>query len=114
MKRSGINIYTAPHTDTPPIPVGYRRFVVTHVHKGNGDPKNQVGWTVDAPVTAINSHANGAASLWYDETDQSGDAFITIRQIEASGRATDHGVRLTPTIQVVREWSSPVPIEEVK
>lgn len=114
MKRSGINIYTAPHTDTPPIPVGYRRFVVTHVHKGNGDPKRQEGWTVDAPVTAINSNANGAASLWYDDTDQSGEARITLRQIEASGAATDHGIKLYPMIQVVREWTSPVPSEEVK
>ncbi len=104
-----IRIYTPPHTDTPDIPVGYRRFIVTRVHKGNGDPKRQEGWTVDAPTTEINSHANGAAGLWYDDTNQSGDARITIRQIGANGSACDYCINMIPTIQITQEWRSPVP-----
>lgn len=106
-KTDHTKIYLPPHTDMPPIPVGYRRFVVTHVNKGNGNPARENGWTLDAP--SDNSDVHDAARLWYDDTDQSEDAQINIRQIEASGKAVDYCIKLCVVVNATTEWRSPVP-----
>lgn len=93
----------------PPIEPGTRRFHVTSCQGGNGDPLRQGSWAIDLP--AAGTHEHDVARLWYDTTDQSGEAAIVMRVTNASGKSADVCMRFFPSLQVVSEWHSQVPKE---